>query len=294
MSKTRVLLTGASGFIGRNIREQLDDKYELLCPSSHDLNLLDSAVVSEYLASKQPDLVVHVAGKGVSRGQPLTADIAENNLRMFFNLVRNKKHFQRLIVIGSGAEYDKSRSISQVTEADFDRSVPQDQYGFSKYVMSKYAEQVDYITHLRLFGVYGKYEDYTIRFISNMIARALNDLPLVINQNANFDYIFIDDLVRIIDLMIMAKPVQTFYNLGGDQAVELLQVAQLVNEQLNKRLPIEIKISGLNKEYTCSSDRFKQEYPNFKFTDLKVAIQKLTYYYQNNNETIDPDKLRTN
>lgn len=45
-----ILLTGGNGFIGRNIRESfLMEKYNILFPSSRELNLSDENSVDDYL-----------------------------------------------------------------------------------------------------------------------------------------------------------------------------------------------------------------------------------------------------
>ena len=291
MSQHKILLTGSGGFIGRNILEQLGTKYQWLAPRSTELNLLDGEAAREYLDQEKPDIILHAAGSGVSRGQPTMGDIAERNLRMFFNLTRNKEYFGRLIVLGSGAEYDKSRSIIKIKEEQFDEFIPKDQYGFAKYVMAKYAEQTDYITHLRLFGVYGKYEDYATRFISNMICRALYDLPLAINQDAIFDYLYIDDLVRILDMMIEAKPRKTFYNLGRGEGINLKSIAEMVNRLMGKGLPLRAKQEGLNREYTCDTGRFKNEFGDFGSTDFEKSAKEMIGYYQSILNTIDKETL---
>lgn len=45
----KILLTGANGFIGKNILEGLQEKYELFCPSSKELDLSVTEVVQGYL-----------------------------------------------------------------------------------------------------------------------------------------------------------------------------------------------------------------------------------------------------
>jgi len=44
----RILITGGSGFIGRNLAEQLASTYEVLAPSSAELDLLKEQAVREY------------------------------------------------------------------------------------------------------------------------------------------------------------------------------------------------------------------------------------------------------
>lgn len=45
----KILLTGGSGFIGRNILPLLREKYCVVSPSRKELNLLEEAAVVEYL-----------------------------------------------------------------------------------------------------------------------------------------------------------------------------------------------------------------------------------------------------
>ncbi len=59
----RVLLTGASGMVGRNILESPRAKnHEWLTPSRKELDLRDREAVKRHLSEKRPDFVVHAAG----------------------------------------------------------------------------------------------------------------------------------------------------------------------------------------------------------------------------------------
>ena len=74
---------------------------------------------------------------------------------------------------------------------------------------------MDRVYELRLFGVFGPYEDWQVRFLSNACARAVWDMPLVIRQNVFFDYLDVDDLGRILELMfcrsLAAPPLQRLH-----------------------------------------------------------------------------------
>ena len=55
---------------------------------------------------------------------------------MFFNIERCSNLFGRLLVVGSGAEYDMRNYHPGMKEDYFLENIPTDIYGFSKYVHS--------------------------------------------------------------------------------------------------------------------------------------------------------------
>jgi GDP-L-fucose synthase len=64
MNQPRILLTGGSGMVGRNVLEHPEiHKLDVLAPSSSKLNLLDFQAVQAYLQANKPDMVIHAAGK---------------------------------------------------------------------------------------------------------------------------------------------------------------------------------------------------------------------------------------
>src|SRR5271157_4610023 len=136
----RILITGGSGFIGRNLAEQLASTYEVLAPSSAELDLLNGQAVREYLSTHSFDVIVHAAAARSNRRVAAPPDLLDRNCRMFFNLVRNEGRFGKMIYFGSGAEYDKTGLPARVKEEYFDTRVPTDPYGFSKYICAKYTE----------------------------------------------------------------------------------------------------------------------------------------------------------
>lgn len=276
----KIFLTGGSGFIGRNILECLGRKYDFISPSIGELNLANTEAVYNFLKKEKVDTVIHTANIGGVRGRKEPPDAIFVNLRMFFNLVKARPFYKKLIMFGSGAEYDKSKPITKVKEDDFGINMPADHYGFYKYICSKYAEKTDFITHIRLFGVYGKYEQYETRFISNTICRVLFNLPININQNVSFDYIYVKDIVKIIDYFIGKKPKHKFYNIGTGDSIDLLTIVKKILQISGKKLPIIINNPGFNNEYTCDVSRFSSEFPNFQYTGFDQSIKELFKYYE--------------
>ena len=279
-SQIRIFLTGGAGFIGRNIKEQLGEKFDIIAPTHAELDLTDSAAMFKFLEKNPVDVVIHAANVGGNRKQPQVAGSTQINLKMFFNLVRAKPFFTRMITLGSGAEYDKQQSLVKVKEINFDKHVPGDEYGFYKYVCAQYAAKVDYITHLRLFAVFGKYEDYEIRFISNAICRALLKSPITMRQNVMFDYLFVDDLVRILEKCILEQPKEIFINIGRGEAVDLKTIADKVLRAIGYKVPALIYSKGYGKEYSCDTSRLNQLFPDIVYTPVDDAIAQLVAYYK--------------
>ena len=286
-----ILITGGSGFIGRNLVEQLTKSYKVFAPIHKELELLDEKIVKDYFKGHKFDIVIHSAVRPGHRNAKDPSNQLYNNLRMFFNIIRNEKAFGKMIFLSSGAVYDASKILLKVKESDFDAYVPVDEHGFSKYIIAKYIEKLDNIVELRIFGIFGKYEDYAIRFISNTICKAIFDLPITIKQNRKFDYLFIDDLIPVIDYFIENKCSHKAYNVTPDKPIELLSLAEKVKKVSGKNLPVVVnnKIKGI--EYSGDNSRLKNEMGTLKLTPIDLAIQKLYDWYLENRSSINKEIL---
>lgn len=60
----KILLTGSTGMVGRNILEnKAASLFNLLTPNSKELNLLNYSEVDSYISKHKPDFIIHAAGK---------------------------------------------------------------------------------------------------------------------------------------------------------------------------------------------------------------------------------------
>ncbi|NDV64454.1 NAD(P)-dependent oxidoreductase [Bacteroides sp. 224] len=287
-----ILLTGGNGFIGKNILESfLADKYSIKAPSSKELDLVDEESVEKYFSTYSPDIVIHAAVKPSHRNAIDFNNILYSNTRMFFNLERYSQYFEKMLVIGSGAIYDMRYYHSKMKEEDYIRHIPVDEHGYCKYICEKVIEKSSNIYDLRVFGIYGKYEDYAIRFISNAICKTIFNLPITIKQNRKFDYLFIDDLMPILDWFITQNPLYKSYNITPDNSVSLQELAFLVNQNANRELPIKIVQDGLGLEYSGDNSRLKNEYQSIHFTSPSEGIKKLFKWYNSRKNIINKELL---
>lgn len=287
----KILLTGSGGFIGKNLKEYLQKKdYELLAPSHVELDLMDEAAVSDYLcANRRIDIVIHSAN--INMQAAAGYDILNSSLRMFYNLEKNKEFFDRMYYLSSAAEYDRNKLEAMVREDFFGTIIPTDSYGFTKYIMHKESEKNNNIFGLSLFGVYGKYEEWQRRFISNNIVRSLKGLPMTLSQNAMFDYLYVDDLCRIVEWFIEHEPKQKHYNVCTGQPIDLLSLAKMINEVSGYGREIKIAKDGWQPEYSGDNSRLLAEMGNFQFTDKKASIEKLWNYYADHIDEFDERQL---
>jgi GDP-L-fucose synthase len=287
----RILITGGSGFIGRNLVEQLAGTYELLAPSSAELDLLNEQAVREYLSVHRFDVIVHAATTRSNRGLGAPPDMLDRNCRMFFNLVRNEGRFGKMIHFGSGAEYDKTGLPARVKEEYFDTRVPTDPYAFSKYICAKYIERSERLVELRLFAVFGAYEDYTVRFISNACCRAVKGLPIVLRQDIVFDYLYIKDLVKLTMWFIENNARHKAYNVCSGRPVAISELAQIVAQVSGRNPAVSVLSEGMGPEYSADNSRMLTEMGGYQFWDLEDSIRDLYAWYERNEE-LDVESLR--
>lgn len=288
----RIFLTGSGGFIGRNLKERLSGRYELYSPSSKELNLLDEAQVDDCLMHGSFDAVIHASTwNATATSVKDVSQVLRNNLRMFFNLARGTSHYGKMIYYGSGAEYDKSVPLVRVGESSFGVRVPHDDYGFSKYVMARHAERSRNIYNLRLFGVFGKYEDWRIRFISNACCKAIFDMPITMRQNVLFDYMHVDDVVSVTEWFLNHEPRESTYNVCTGAAVDLLTLAERVIAVSGKRPEIRVSRPGMGNEYSGDNSRLIGEIGEYAFRDLDGAIREMYRWYLERQDSIDRESL---
>lgn len=286
----KILIIGSSGFIGSNISEYLKKSscYDIYAPSSTDLDATNEIDVKRFLENKYYDVIIHCAVDNSSiKKYKNDKNQMRNTLQMFYNFEKYKHMFGKMLYFGSGAEYDKSKDIIDVCENDFGRSIPDDDYGFAKYIISKQIEKTDNIYNLRLFGVFGENEYWKTKFISNICCKSLKNIPLTIRQNVYFDYLWINDLCKIVDWFINNTPKYRVYNVTTGKKIDLLTIANIVNSLRCEKLPIFVCKEGLANEYTSNNSRLLNEIKDMEFTPIEESIKQLLLYYKNNIDKID-------
>jgi nucleoside-diphosphate-sugar epimerase len=241
----RVLITGGKGYIARNLVPLFEaGGYEVDAPSRTELDLLDSVDKTvEYLTKSSPSVIIHAAAKGGRRTQKDTwEDVYVPNIRMFERLylanMRPDKPRAKVIIIGSGAEFDRRYPIQNSYEGKLFNEWPIDPYGLSKNIIARRALtdfQDMYV--LRLFGCFN-WDDDPTRFIKAGILNLKRGLAVEVHQNKEMDYFYLDDIYTVIDFIIQNEYAARNINLVYPEKLRLLDIASLIHKHVGKFDPI--------------------------------------------------------
>lgn len=269
----RVLLTGGTGFVGRNIKPYLSTVCELYSPKRNELNLLEEEAVRDYIIRNDIEIVLNFANPNPIKNKLDKQDkMFEDSIRSFLNLYRAQEYYEMMYTLGSGAEYDKSKDIVLIGEERETRSLPYDSYGLSKYTINQIIAGSAKQCNLRIFGCYGP-TDHESKFITHAIRCCLRGEDITIRQDCYFDYMHVYDLGRIIGLFIDRIPQYRSYNVCTGSRVLLSEIAGIVKRQMSSESEIVILKDGLNKEYTGSNKRLLKEIGNYNFISLEDGVK---------------------
>lgn len=257
------------------------------------LNLNDSEAVQTFLRHHQFDVVIHTATYDAApkHSDKDPGQVLEQNLRMFFNLARCRHDFGRMLYFGSGAEFAREHWTAGMDESYFDQHVPSDQYGLSKYVMTQHALQTENIYNLRLFAVFGEYDDWRYRFISNICAQAVMGLPITVHQNSLVDFLYIKDLVNIVSWFIDNTPSRQVYNVCRGTSYEFASLAEKVRELAGNEVDLVVHNQDIQKQYSGSNQQLLDELSDFQFTPIEQALKNMFRWYLSNKHDLSVEQL---
>ena len=225
----RVLITGGSGFVGANLtRRLLRDNHEIhliLRPGHqswrlneiadqiqrHPVDLEDKEALTRCVREVRPDRVFHLAAYGAYASQTGMERMIATNLLGTVALLDAcaEVGVEAFVQAGSSSEYgykDHAASEDEVIH-------PNSHYAITKAAATYYcqltAQQqgVNAVT-VRLYSIYGPYEEPT-RLIPSLVINGLRGtLPPLVSPHVARDFVYIDDAV---EAMLQAAAV----NRGG-------------------------------------------------------------------------------
>ena len=293
----KIFLSGGRGFLGKHLTAEFSKSYHLVAPTRQELDLSDTLAVDNYFDQLGPvDYVLNAAHAGGAKNSSKSEqECLYANLKVFRNMLQHRKEAKRFIQFGSGAEYSKPFHKKNMLEENAGEVLPKDAYGLSKFLSGQVIESIGTTgqsVNLRILGVFGPYEDYQVRFISNAILRSLFNLPIVVKQNAEFDYVYVKDFVRIINYYISNPAPYVSYNITAGQPITLIELAEIVRSLTGNNHGIIVNNSDIKESYTGSNKRLLSFLPrDFVFTPITTAIAELIMWYEKNISLIKKELL---
>lgn len=297
----KILIIGGTGFLGYHLAKYcLKKNYKVTSISINfpkqirflkKVNYIKCDISNKKLLEKKLDnnfdYVVNFGGYVDHANKEKTFKSHYLGAKILGNIFINKK-LKKYIQIGSSMEYGRVRSPQKENY----KCKPESTYGISKfmatqYFLNLYIKNNFPVTILRLYQVYGPYQD-------------LNRLiPIVINSckyNKNFpcsngkqlrDFLFVDDLIRAIFITLNKKEASgKIINIGSGYPIKIKKIIIKIRKHFKKGNPLFGRIK-LRKEEALKI------YPDLKNSrnilnwkprvDFNSGIKKTINFYQRHN-----------
>ena len=289
--KIRVLITGSKGFVGKSLKKYLKNKMELrvFCDDKSRFDLSKKKLFKKLLKNSKPNIIIHLASRTVSGSKTNKEDKYQlkNTLKPTKNLIeciKSINYVQKLIFAGTIEEYGKAKSPFKENT----RAKPITSYGKFKlkclnFVRKNLAKSKIKYIWLRPSLMFGP-NDNKGRFLGSILYSAKEKKMTSINLDKQIrDYLFVEDFNRFIYLNLIKKnfPKIQLLNISNQNWVSLQLVMNLLSKMSKNKVKkyLIIKNKKDHSKLINSGNLLKQNYPNFKFTDFKLALKKTLKSY---------------
>jgi len=249
----KILVTGVTGFIGRNLLPVLasqgernkvfavarripNDTHPAINWIKADLSIPDWTAT---LPSEDFDVVIHLAQSKHYREFPSqAADIVNINVSATIGLAgwALEHGVKRFLFASTGSVYGSKDCVHR----EEDHCNPETMYGASKLaaeVLLKPYSEFMHVLVLRLFGVYGPGQVDAMLPVVIQRFNAGTEITLAGNIGVRFNPIYVEDCASAIHRLTTA-PTSSGYevlNIGGTELIDLREVSELLESFGNKK-----------------------------------------------------------
>jgi nucleoside-diphosphate-sugar epimerase len=295
----KVLITGASGFIGRHCLPLLVEQgYEIhaisRCPlfiknldiNWHQVDLFDRVAVQELIDKIRPSHLLHLAWYAVS-GKYWTALENFQWVQVSLDLVRMFAGAggERIVAAGSCAEYDWSYGYCQ---ANITPIAPQSPYGTCKQTFSLLLESFCQQTGIswswgRIFWLYGRYEDPN-RLVSSVIRSLLRERIAQCSAGSQIrDFLYVKDVADVLVKLLGSNMVGVI-DIGSGIPISIGDLVTYIANKLDRVELVKFgAISGNNKEIPLvitNPERLRTELNWYPHYDLASGIEETIDFWK--------------
>ncbi len=300
----KILITGSKGFLGQHLTERLKDDYELMTPSSSELNVLDVVDLHNYLSKFKPDAIIHLAAVcgGIGANQKSPADFFLQNSLMSLNVLSMSHYHEidKLITLGSVCSYPKFTEVP-FKEEDIWNGYPEETnapYGIAKKSLlvgcQAYKEQYgSNFLHLIPVNMYGEYDNFDpesshvipalIKKFHNAKTSRLGSVTVWGDGSASREFLYAGDCAEAIEKALLNYNSSEPVNIGTGSEITIKDLTTKVSELVGYEGHIIYDKSKPNGQPRRCLDTSKAEKEfNFKAnTSLDEGLEKTYSWYIN-------------
>ena len=203
----KILVTGATGMVGRNIVETIENDYTVLSPTSRELNLLDKQNVYTYLVQYNPDMIIHCAGivGGIQANMAHPVKFLVDNIQMGINILTTASQLGigSVMNMASSCMYPRNAlnplSESLILQGELEPT--NEGYALAKITTTRLCEYISkenpslHYKTLIPCNLYGKYDKFDPRH-SHMIPAVIKKVHDAKQSNTQDVEIWGDGLAR--------------------------------------------------------------------------------------------------
>jgi GDP-L-fucose synthase len=204
----KILITGSRGMVGSNIIEHpASSQYEILSPTSKELDLLDITSVNSYINTNKPDMIIHAAGivGGIQANMAHPVKFLVGNMYMGLNIltVAKESGVKKFMNLSSSCMYprDAQNPLSEDLILKGELEPTNEGYAISKVTSTRLCEYINREDESFLYktvipcNLYGKYDKFDLKH-SHMIPAVIRKINDAKNQNLESIDIWGDGLAR--------------------------------------------------------------------------------------------------